>query len=765
MNTRLADRKTLAVVAGLALSALGTSLMAQPPATPTSTAPTTEQPISVADLSSRVWADARAGKSQDLMALLRSLPGGDSAELSALRANAASLEKNLAKREELRAKKMGELAKKLAEQLGKEGPDALSEALKIAVETYLVTERPARDSFKHDPRIVDLIKKADTAAHEAEARGDWFKANELFYRANLLLEEEGTYKQDAKRVGMRLNMIRLYAPEAFWKLRFDERVKENAKSDKPKPPLPPYNGLGENFREKLDGIDPGIVIRAVNTASRQQVEHVSLKDEMLGGIEQLRTLVTTTDLKTVFPALADKGKTAEFLKFLDDWTDRLNTPGMIATVKALADFTEESLIASKKTVDLGSGTVLHEFGSGAMGKLDDFSAIIWPDELARFNRMTEGQFKGVGVQIQMDEESQMIKVVTPLEGTPAQRAGIRTGDLIKKIDGKDAVGISLNQAVDLITGKEDTTVVMTMERKSEKSDESGKQITQDIDFKLARAVIPIDSVKGWRRTGAKENEWDWFIDPVSRIGYVRLLQFTEDTTRDLRGAIRQMQSSGTLGGLILDLRFNPGGLLTEAVSVSNTFIDHGTIVSTEGTVQGESKAATPGEAMLKGAPLVVLINEGSASASEIVSGAIRYYSDNGDIKAVILGERSYGKGSVQNVWPLSPNSKMKLTTQYYKIPDGRIIHRKPGAAVWGIDPHLAIDILPETESDALKLRQDADVLPIDEKGHLVLNPKTPPPSPYKLLDDGLDVQLQTALAILQAQAAAQPAQARAHGKE
>jgi C-terminal processing protease CtpA/Prc len=163
---------------------------------------------------------------------------------------------------------------------------------------------------------------------------------------------------------------------------------------------------------------------------------------------------------------------------------------------------------------------------------------------------------------------------------------------------------------------------------------------------------------------------------------------------------------------------------------------------------------------LKGAPLVVLINEGSASASEIVSGAIRHYSDKGDIKAVLIGERSFGKGSVQNVWPLATNAKMKLTTQYYKLPDGRIIHRKPGAAKWGIDPHLAIDILPETESDALKLRQDVDVIPIDDKGNMVQNPKTPRQDPNKLLEDGLDVQLQTALAILQAQAAAQPAQAR-----
>src|SRR5262249_36745097 len=157
------------------------------------------------------------------------------------------------------------------------------------------------------------------------------------------------------------------------------------------------------------------------------------------------------------------------------------------------------IVADEHTVNVGDKVVLHEFGNGAMSRLDDFSAIIWPDELARFDRMTQGQFRGVGVQIQIDDESQMIKVVTPLEGTPAQRAGIRSGDLIKKIDGKDAVGISLNQAVDLITGPVDSKVVMTMQRKTEKSDEQGKDISQDIDFNLVRAIIPIVSVKGWKR--------------------------------------------------------------------------------------------------------------------------------------------------------------------------------------------------------------------------------------------------------------------------
>jgi carboxyl-terminal processing protease len=302
-------------------------------------------------------------------------------------------------------------------------------------------------------------------------------------------------------------------------------------------------------------------------------------------------------------------------------------------------------------------------------------------------------------------------------------------------------------------------VNITVERATDQKDAAGKEITEDKDFELVRAVIQTATVKGWRKLGAKEDQWDWMVDRPNKIGYVRLLQFTDGTTDELRAAIKQMKAdAGGLNGLILDLRYNPGGLLTEAVSVSNTFIDKGTIVSTEGTMTGEVKSAIPGESLLGKTPLVVLINESSASASEIVSGAIRHYADKGDVNAVLIGQRSFGKGSVQNVWNLAQNSKMKLTTQYYKLPDGRIIHKKPGMSTWGVDPHLKVSMLPEQESDALKTRQDADVLPIDKDGKLVES-KTPRPDPQKLIDDGLDVQLETALIVLQSQVAATPEQA------
>lgn len=738
----------LLVLAGSTVSPLSAWAQNAAAAPPAQAAPAKTMVASSAD---QIWAAAKSGHNDDVLNLLLAAPATDAVGAGTLTNNVESLKKNLEKREATRTEKLAEANTKLNDELAKQEPDALSDALKHAVGVFLLTKPEQREAFIHEARIAELVNKADAAARAAEAKGDWFLANELFYRLNALLEEQGTYRTDTRRVSLRLMMIRLYAPEIFWELRNKERLKDK------KSPLPPYNGLGENWLEKVEPIERTMVTRAVMQAVRQHIESdkIPLREAMLGGIEALRTMATTRDLKAPFPGLNDQAKVDAFIAFLDDWSGRLMVPGMTVGQSHLDEFLNGLLGTGAKTIAVAPGALLHEFGNGAMSKYDEFSAIIWPDEIARFERMTRGNFRGVGVQIQLDEETQMIKVVTPLEGTPAQRAGIRAGDLIKKIEGQSAVGISLNQAVDLITGPTDSAVTITMERKAGEDGE-GKQITQDIDFKLARAVIPLASVKGWKRVGAKEDDWDYFIDPTNRIGYVRLLQFTEDTTHDLHQAIHQMTAAnggGPINGIILDLRYNPGGLLTEAVSVSNTFIDKGLIVSTRGPrVAGEEKKATEGAAMLKNVPMVVLVNEGSASASEIVSGALRHYADVGELKCLVMGQRSFGKGSVQNVWNIAAKAQMKLTTQYYYLPDGRRLHRTPGATVWGVDPHLKIDTLPETDSEGLRLRQDADVLPIDQKGQIVTDSKTPPPDPNKLLTDGLDLQLQTALAVLQSQA-------------
>jgi C-terminal processing protease CtpA/Prc len=186
------------------------------------------------------------------------------------------------------------------------------------------------------------------------------------------------------------------------------------------------------------------------------------------------------------------------------------------------------LAANETSVRAPVAAVLHEFGVGAFAKLDEYSTIIWPDEVARFNRNTQGRFVGVGVQIEMDPD-QRVKVVTPLEGTPAHRAGLHPGDIITKVDGKSIFGLSLDQVVDLITGREGTKVMLSVERSDDpvtptddaaddEGYEAGKPETQYLEFALGRATIKVPSIKGWKRNGIREDAWDWFVYQVAQMG-------------------------------------------------------------------------------------------------------------------------------------------------------------------------------------------------------------------------------------------------------
>lgn len=698
-------------------------------------APMSDPPETLGQISDQVWEAAKAGRGESsFAAAVRSAKLlEESARLGELREELAALEANFAKREAQRLERVAKVEKELAEALSDTSPLQISKALKASVELYVLTPKSDQAAFLAQDRMKSLIKRADEAARKAEAAGEWVVANELFVRLNILLEEEGNYKADARRVLDRLQQIRMYVPQRLWELRNARRVQDGLK------PLPPYNAAGDDFRTKLDGIDTSMVKGAIRRAAEGHVERKPLRELMVGGLESIRNLVTTTDIKAAFPGIADPEASRQFLAWIDGRVRQYRSDRSDPDGFAFDAFLSDLLGASRQTVRLPEEVVLHEFGNGAFDRLDEFSAIVWPDELARFRRVMEGEFIGVGIQIQLDEETQMIKVVNPIEGTPAFRGGVKSADLLKKIDDTSAVGLTLDQAVDLITGKRGTKVTLTMERAGE-----------DVIIPLLRERIPLQTVKGWKRTGPEPADWDWFIDPKNRIGYVRITNFQEDTTRWLRPALDTLKKQN-VQGLIVDLRFNPGGLLTQAVSVSNCFIDSGTVVYTEaaGGVRTDTQKAIPSQRRISDVPIVVLINEGSASASEIVSGAIRHYADTGKLKAMVIGQRTFGKGSVQNVLNIASNAMLKLTMQHYFLPNGICIHRREHAKVWGVDPHLAIEMLPQQTSDALTLRQDADS-PLAWLGE---GDGKAAPDPQKLISDGLDLQLQTALFVLQTQAA------------
>ena len=303
---------------------------------------------------------------------------------------------------------------------------------------------------------------------------------------------------------------------------------------------------------------------------------------------------------------------------------------------------------------------------GMLSGLDPHSAYLDEAEFHELQIGTSGEFGGLGIEVGMEDG--FVKVIAPIDDTPAQRAGIKAGDLIIRLDETPVKGLTLNEAVNLMRGKKGTDITLTIVRQG-----------KDKPFKVTvtRDVIRVKSVKS--RT----------LEPG--FGYVRITNFQSKTTQYLLDAIDQLrkENNGELRGVVLDLRNNPGGVLTGAVGVSDAFLNDGLIVYTEGRVEDARLrySASPGD-VLDGAPLVVLVNEGSASASEIVAGALQDHK-----RAIIMGAKTFGKGSVQTILPLTEKTALKLTTARYYTPNGRSIQAQ------GIVPDIALRPVQVTEVD------------------------------------------------------------------
>jgi carboxyl-terminal processing protease len=334
---------------------------------------------------------------------------------------------------------------------------------------------------------------------------------------------------------------------------------------------------------------------------------------------------------------------------------------------------------------------------GMISRLDPYSAYIGPEELDRFRSGVESEFGGVGIQITVD--GGQLRVLSPISGTPAYRAGVIAGDRIVAIEEQSTEGITVDRAMQQLKGKPGTKVALSVVH---------PQAGQAQKIVLTREMIHVETVLGDRRLG--NDAWDFLYDHDKRIGYIRLTAFSRDTSDELRKALEQLKTA-KIRGLILDLRFNPGGLLNQAIEISNLFISQGVIVSTV----GRSSPARTWEAHKQGAyegfPMVILVNRYSASASEIVSACLQDHK-----RAVIVGERTWGKGSVQNVIEMeNGQSLLKLTTSAYKRPSGKNIHRFPNsreADEWGVrpDPGYELRLTDEDLYALIRDRRDRDII-------------------------------------------------------
>jgi len=341
---------------------------------------------------------------------------------------------------------------------------------------------------------------------------------------------------------------------------------------------------------------------------------------------------------------------------------------------------------------------------GMLQNLDPHSSYINTTEWKQFKRQIEGRFGGIGIQVGMDPDANRLKVIAPMVGTPAYEAGVLAGDLIMEIDGQSTEGMNPDKAVEVLTGRPGTAVKLTVLHEGTEKAET---------LSMTRAIIDVPSVLGDNRKS--DDAWDFMLDKGNKIGYIRITSFIQNTTEELKKALDELKAEG-MKALILDLRDDPGGLLGAAVEVSDLFVDEGLIVSTKGRNTISKTYEAEKEGTCDDFPMVVLVNQNSASAAEIVSACLQDHN-----RAVVVGQRSYGKGSVQNIIDLEDGkSVLKLTVATYQRPSGKNIHRFKNAKdsdEWGVSPNPGMEVKLTTSqyTSWLLARRDRDLATVGRR--------------------------------------------------
>lgn len=623
-----------------------------------------------------------------------------------------------------------------------------------------------RDAFRHEAWVDNLVKETAATAEQNETAALWLKAMRMYQDLTVIEPSNPVWKNKLKVVATRVGMLYIYTPERFRKLQDAEAKDLDAAEDliraSTRPsvakgaatqptvavsattqpdvasnattePADDDSLLATDWHDRVRGIQFDMLYSALALADEEYYRDVTFQTLLEGGLNGLETVVTTEGLGDAFPGLTDRDARKAFLDDIDDWKAKaeLATPDTAESVmaRALLDLRDEN----QKTVKLPEEVFVSEFAEGAFAKLDLFTNVIWPYDLEDLEKTTEGEFGGVGIRIEPDDANNIV-VVMPLPDTPASRAGVKPGDIITRINGKSAKGLTTDGAVKIITGNPGTNVTLTMRS----TNGSVK------DYQLKRELIKVASIEGATPKG--EGQWNYMLDPDQKIGYIRITSFSKTTAEDLGQALDDLKANQARA-IILDLRYNPGGLLDTARKVVNKFIDHGVIVSTHAdrvTSNPRTEMDADPRDLQTTLPLVVLVNQYSASASEIVSGALKDWH-----RALIVGQRTFGKGSVQMLFPLdTKKAYLKLTTSHYYLPSGRCIHREENSTTWGVDPDVDIEMTPTQmyDQNIARLRLDVPDDPVTHAGE-----PTTQPTMVDVLKS--DPQLSAALLIMRLQLA------------
>lgn len=571
-----------------------------------------------------------------------------------------------------------ELEKIKEETAGKEVLDVndIAETMLAVVRIRELGTDDQKEAILSDAFVQKTIRQMQAESDEYEQEGKWLDAYaHNYYWLSAIHEEEQSYKDKTEE------LTELASIELSFK----------------------DSSCGETAAERYEGIGVAMYFRALQLLENNYVSLIDCSEMAQKGVK--RCLLIGTVLQRTQEELAWTAEAEEITQWMTGLEalqaqlalDAQN--GKEVGVEELAELMQDILALGTETIKLPQEVLIAQFTEASFAALDPFTNLIWPWNVKDFEKSMTQQFSGIGVEI--SKVTGVLKIASLLPDTPAYRSGLDADDEIIAVNGEETDKMTLYCAISKITGPKGTDVLLTIRRPS-----TGKVW----DLTITRDRIVVDPLRGWTRT--PEGQWDYMVDPDNGIGYIRLTSFTENTGPDLDSVLKKLEKRG-LEGLILDLRFNSGGYLQAAADVVDAFVREGVIVKSNprqgfATYEIAHRSGTHPDY-----PLVVLINGSSASASEIVAGALQ---DSKYQRATLVGKRSYGKGSVQQVTAYTGDgSQMKYTVAYYHLPsDQRVKNRyqieKLGRKDWGIAPDVEVEMYSNEMKNMFDIQRDNDIL-------------------------------------------------------